>query len=42
VIGETEVFEMIQLAIATVPEDTLGMMFTADVPTFLATYEVFE
>jgi hypothetical protein len=33
---------MMQLAIATVPDETLGIMFTADVPTFLATYEVFE
>jgi len=31
-----------QLEIATVPEAMLGTMFEADVPMFLATYEVFE
>ena len=31
-----------QLAIATVPDAMLGTMLDADVPMFLATYEVFE
>jgi hypothetical protein len=42
VIGAVVVFEIMQLAIATVPEAMLGIMFTADVPMFLATYEIFE
>jgi hypothetical protein len=42
VIGAVDVFDMMQLEIATVPEATLVIILTADVPTFLATYEVFE
>jgi hypothetical protein len=42
VIGETDVFETMQLDTATVPEEMAGIMVDADVPTFLATYEVFE
>ena len=41
-IGEDVVFDTMQLEIATVPDEMLGMILTADVPTFLATYEVFE
>jgi hypothetical protein len=33
---------MMQLETATVPEAKAGIMFDADVPMFLATYEVFE
>jgi len=36
------VFEKKQLRIATVPDEIAGIILTADVPTFLATYEVFE
>jgi len=42
VIGEAVVLEMMQLEIATVPDEMLGIMLDADVPMFLATYEVFE
>jgi hypothetical protein len=31
-----------QLAIATVPEAMLGIILEAEVPMFLATYEIFE